>query len=194
LGYNFDNLATLTGAAVSGQMGLGYRVAGGVRQLVMALDGVSGPESDQVWSGVFRYTQISGDGGEFSFVTQADLVAPGAAGGFERGTDGIQETARISVAWQREQGARTVGLMCGGTTGEGECMRLVQCWSGSDAAVAYEEVGRDDGSDIAWEETSCADPPIEPEPVSDSVLTVPNTDSDTGAPADEPTPMPEEGE
>ncbi|MBH25132.1 MAG: hypothetical protein CMH57_11885, partial [Myxococcales bacterium] len=54
--YDFNNLAALTGASAQGQLGIGYRAAGQMRQLNIGLKEVAGANAEQPLSAAYRFT------------------------------------------------------------------------------------------------------------------------------------------
>ena len=153
-GFQFDHYATLTGEKVSGKMGIAYRGAGKARQLVIGLNKVQGPNMTEPVAGIYRFVHVLGLGGRFSFVGPGDFVAPDAEGKIRPGKDGTMEMGRAVLAWKKAVGARTVLEACGGSVGQGKCVRLVQCWKPDDS-VAFEDVAGNGG--IAWDKVQCPD-------------------------------------
>jgi len=186
IGYNFDHYAALTGAQVSGRLGMGYRAAGRARQIVLGLDGVEGRDSTQPLTGVFRYTHVVGLGGRFAFTRYGDFLATDPASGIVMGQDGVNELGRAVLGWRTDGRARTVLAACGGTLGAGQCRRIAQCWT-TDSQIGFQRMF-EDSTPIAWDEAQCADLAVdlgEP-PAPDEVAPPEATDPETGAPAVEP--------
>lgn len=180
IGYNFDNLATLTGKDVAGRMGVGYFGLGKARHLVLALDGVKGANADQARTGIYRYKRVVGQGGHFSFVGLADWLTLDAGGAPIAGKDGTDELARAAIAWKADGAARTALTACGGTLGEGVCLRLVQCWAKT-GAVEY-EAAEDAKGQPSWDKKACPAMPYDVEVPGESDLDVPTPDAESGAP------------
>lgn len=202
-GWNLDALGQLTGADVAGAAGLGFRVVGNARQIVLALDAARAPGAT-AQTGMFRYVQIGGRGGSFSFVGPADVIA-NDAGNPVLGQDAVAELARVAVAWKFTEGARLHAIACGGTAAaDGDafpCVQIAQCWTPTGPnAVTFEELApsaTDPSSVPAWPTPACTDPSpgSVDQPVSEADETVPADDADTGAPSvDEPGAIPEETE
>lgn len=191
VGYNFDNLNQLTGRPLSGRLGVGYRAVGKVRQAVLGLDHVNAEAVDHEMNGIYRYARIVGIGGRFSFVGKGDYIAM-EDGKVVIGQDQLVERVRAAIGWKATGEARTVLKACDGTAGDGQCLKLVQCWS-KDEAVAYEEAG-DDAMKPKWEEKTCSELPM---PVDDAPAEtdedVPDDGNDIDAPmVPEPSAVPEE--
>jgi len=193
VGYQFDHLAELTGADVGGRLGVGFRIAGRARQIVAALDGLTGPESAEAASGVYRFQRVVGVGGRFTFVDHGDYLTRDAAGHLIAGDDGQAEAVRAAIAWKAGGHARTALAACGGTVGQGACARLVQCWDAANE-VTHEGSFLESTAALEWEPATCPLPPFEVEIPSAGDETPPPLDEpETGAPSvDEPDPLPEE--
>jgi hypothetical protein len=173
-------------------MGIAYRGAGKARQLVIGLNKVQGPNMTEPVAGIYRFVHVLGLGGRFSFVGPGDFVAPDAEGKIRPGKDGTMEMGRAVLAWKKAVGARTVLEACGGSVGQGKCVRLVQCWKPDDS-VAFEDVAGNGG--IAWDKVQCPEMPFAiDEPPAETDGNVPGSgDPDTGAPVIEaPIAIPEE--
>jgi hypothetical protein len=157
LGYNLDNLGEILGMEVSGKLGIGYRSAGQGRKLNLGFKGVQGPEFEQPLNAVYRFSHVRGRGGSFHFLTHRDLVLLDEAGEPALGQDGTAENARAAVVWSRAGAARGVFVVCGGTLGEGECVREAQCWS-ADGEVTFSAAI--DGA-VEWDRQACEPVPME---------------------------------
>ncbi len=198
VGFNFDHLAALTGDAVGGRLGVAYRAAGRARQLVIGLDGVTGPNLTDPLRGIYRYFHVIGQGGRFSFVGVGDYVGTDVDGKLVPGHDDVDEFGRAVMGWRTDGSARTVVMACGGTVdqvrGHAACVRVAQCWD-ANAHITFQDVFGQDGDPITWEQVQCPSIPL---PVDDQVPgesdiePPPGTQTDTGAPmGDEPPLMPE---
>jgi len=151
VGFNFDHLAELTGQeGPAGKLGIGYRAVGRVRQLNVGLRDFARAGDDTPVTGLYRYKHIVEVGGRVSLLAHGDLVARDAEDRLTLGSDGLDELVRAAVAWNRGVGARAAAAVCGGTVGEGECVRVLQCWQRS-GEVSMEAVG--DGG--RFERTEC---------------------------------------
>lgn len=198
VGFNFDNLAALTGDAIGGRLGVSYRAAGRARHLVIALDHAFGLKNPEPFNGVYRYFHVLGQGGRFSFVGFGDYVGTDAQGHLVPGEDGLKELGRAVMGWRTNGSARTVVMVCGGTVdqvrGHPACVRIAQCWD-ANAHITFQDVFGEGGDPIAWEKTACADIlfPIDDQIPGESDTTPPaETEPTTGAPlGEEPMPMPE---
>lgn len=181
VGYNFDHIATLTGADVAGKLGIGYRAGGRARQLNMGMKDLQGPNMEKAHTGRYQFKHAVGRGGQFRFMTGADLVTLDEAGEPARGQDGVDERLRAGIVWNGQGRARTAAAICGGTLGE-RCIHRHQCWERG-GEVAFE----DESSDAAgpsWEPTACGQMPedLDAAPGEDEV-TLPEGDDDLGAPS-----------
>ncbi|WP_373046287.1 hypothetical protein [Vulgatibacter sp.] len=186
VGYNFDHLATLTGVDAGGQLGLGYRVAGRARQLLLGLRDVHGPDATEATTALFRFGQVLGVGGRFVFLAGDDFLTRDAGDELVQGQDGIDELARVAMAWNAAGAARTLATACGGTVGEGSCVHVAQCWTaGGDATHAEVSVDAP-----VWNETACPALTVEEVPGDEA----PGSENDeSGAPViEEPAPSDEE--
>lgn len=152
VGYNFDNVATLTGADVSGRLGIGYRAAGRARQLVLGLDAVTGPQATEAVTGLYRFEQILGVGGRFVFATHDDFLTRDGNDELISGEDGVAELGRVAMAWNPAGAARTLAIACGGTVGEGTCVHVAQCWTAS-GENTHSDVST--GEAVTWNESAC---------------------------------------
>jgi hypothetical protein len=153
IGYDFDNLAALTGKDFAGRLGIGFHAAGRARQMRIGLDGVKTPGMADAQSGVFKYVRVIGHGGRFAFITRADVVAKDATDKLTAGQDGVNEAIRAAFAWRADQRFRTVVAACDGTLGAKVCIRVAQCWA-ADQKVTFESF-LDETQPIAWDETKC---------------------------------------
>lgn len=186
VGYNFDHLSVLTGVEAGGQLGLGYRAAGRVRQLVLGLRDVHGPDDEESTTALFRYDHRVGVGGRFAFVTGADFIARDTLNELVSGEDGVAELARVAMAWNEGGEARTLVTACGGTLGQGVCVRIAQCWS-ADGATTYGEVALNEPT---WSEAACPAVDFGDAAADDQV---PASEDEAGAPVvDEPAPSADE--
>ncbi len=192
IGYDFDNLATLTGeAGLRGKMAVGYRAAGRARQLVVAMDGVQGEGDAQPTRAVFRFVDLYGRGGKFSWITDNDFLTRDAAGEVVDGQDGVNEFGRAAISWNGDGAARTVVLACGGTLGEA-CFRIAQCWTKDAADATFTEASLDPNAEPSWSAASCGEVVIAPE-IPDEVDAEPPPAGENGTPdAIEPDAIPEE--
>jgi hypothetical protein len=139
IGFDFDQYAALTGReGPAGRLGIGYRAVGPVRQLNVALRDFARAGDETPVSGLYRFKHIQDTGGRVTLIANGDLVTADESGALRLGEDGLEEHVRAAVAWRRGLGARAVAAVCGGSAGEGECARVVQCWR-ADGAVAHEE-------------------------------------------------------
>jgi hypothetical protein len=175
IGYNLDNLASLTGRPVAGRLGIAYRTIGKARHLVLGLEHVSVQAMDREMHGVYRFLRVKGQGGRFSFVGEGDYLATGDQGELGIGQDTLVELTRAVIGWKATGEARTVLAACGGTVGDGECARLVQCWTRDDS-ISFQAVDDDGKGKPAWDKTACAELPL---PVGG-----PPAESDMGPPTD----------
>ncbi len=198
VGFNFDNLAALTGEEIGGRLGVAYRAAGRARHLVIGLDAVTGPNLAEPLRGTYRYFHVLGQGGRFSFVGFGDYVGTDVDGKLVPGRDGVDEFGRAVMGWRTDGSARTVLMACGGTVdqvrGHAACVRVAQCWD-ANAHITFQDVFGQNGDPITWEPVQCPSIPL---PIDDQVpgegeAEPPRgTQVDTGAPIDdEPMPMPE---
>ena len=187
MGYNFDNYATLTGHPVGGTMGVGYHVDAYGRQFVLGMNGVFGPETVNPHIGMFRYAQVIGTGGSFSFITRGDFLTRDIeSGAIELGSDGTDELGRIAMGWLTGTGARTAVAACDGTVGDDSCIHMVQCWEVNGLAT-YEEIAEGSAEPI-FSDTECPASYWIPEIPEESDEVIPEaTLEETGAPVvDEP--------
>jgi hypothetical protein len=139
IGFDFDAYAALTGReGPAGQLGIGFRSVGPVRQLNVALRDVARAGDETPVSGLYRFKHIQGTGGRVTLLAHGDLLTADDAGALSLGEDGLEEHVRVALAWRRGLGARAVAAACGGSVGEGECARVVQCWR-ADGEVSAEE-------------------------------------------------------
>jgi len=192
VGYNLDNLSALTGEAVGGRIGITYRSVGAVRALNIGLDEVVGADGAAARSGVYRFHLVVGKGGRFAWVDTGDYLAR-ENGQLVAGQDGEVEWVRAAVAWRNDGFARTVRAACEGTVGQGQCVRVAQCWS------AGEELSwsmlLDEAQEITWSSTACKDVPlaIDAEPGTDDQKPPKDKDGECGAPVmPEPDLLPDE--
>lgn len=160
VGYNFDNLASLLGEGLVGKVGVGYRHAGRARQLDLGLlqFGVMG--STDLLNARFHFMHVLGRGGFLRHIRFGDFLTRDESDHLIGGADGLKEVGRIALAWSRSGAARVVAAACGGTVGEGECVRVVQCYQAS-GAVSYEDVAAESAA-ITWDEAACPEVPMPP--------------------------------
>jgi hypothetical protein len=185
VGYNFDHLAELTGDDVGGQIGIGYRIAGRARQLVLGLRDVHGEGDSSATTALFRFNHVLGRGGRFAFLAGGDWLMRDENDALVEGQDGIDELARIAMAWNDEGAARTLAIVCGGSVGEGTCVYVAQCWTAAGEATH----GAVQGDGPVWNETEC--PAVQVDPPEEEELG--DAEDEAGAPiVDEPPPSPEE--
>lgn len=182
MGYNFDNYATLTGRPVGGTLGVGYHVDGYGRQLVLGMNGVSGPETVNPHTGMFRYAQVIGIGGSFSFISHGDfLTRDSESGAIELGSDGTNEVGRIAMGWMTGTGARTAVAACDGTVGDDSCVHMIQCWEVNGFAT-YEEIAEGSAEPV-FSDTECPASYWIPEVPEEADEEIPEgTLEETGAP------------
>jgi hypothetical protein len=174
IGFNLDNLALLTDKEVAGLLGVGYRARGEGRQLTLGLEHVFLPGVTGELNGIYRYAHRLGHGGRFSYSGSGDYLTTAEDLSLVAGQDGTIEFAKAAIGWKSDGQARTILTACGGTAGEGNCVKLVQCWSPSAEVVFEDLLGLDDG--ITWAEATC--------PVLDQDLGLgePPTDGECQAP------------
>ena len=186
VGYNFDNVAALTGREVSGKLGIGYRAAGPARGMNIGMKDLVGPGMDTPHNALFQFRHVRGEGGMFRFATGADVATTDANGEIERGQDGTREFVRAGVAWNGEGRARTAAAVCGGTLGEGNCVYRHQCWE-KDGSVGFDE---ETNQPVApeWEASSCAPVPEDIDAPSEDGVEPAAADGKNGAPAVEEPP------
>ena len=91
--------------------------------------------ADQDFSAVYRYNHVVGKGGLLKFAFKADVVSLDG-GELSEEKDGEDELGRVSLAYARSGKARVAGILCGGSLGEGECVRLRECFE-SDSQVTF---------------------------------------------------------
>lgn len=195
VGYNFDNLAALNGAAIGGRLGIAYRAVGMVRALNLGLDEVVGEGAEAAHSGVYRFHLVVGKGGRFTYVDTGDVLARDEAQALVAGQDGLVEWVRAAAAWRTDGFARTVRAACGGTVGENECVRVAQCWDAGEELTW--ELLLDEEKEIAWEPTACKEVPLPvvEEPGEGDVKPPKDKDADSQAPIlPEPEILPDENE
>lgn len=165
--FDFDALSALTGeAGPAGQVGIGFRAAGRVRQLNVALRDFAEAGDDTPVTGLYRFKHILQVGGRVSLLAHGDILTRAEDDTLVQGTDGEIETVRAALAWNRGRGARAAAAVCGGTVGEDTCERIVQCWR-ADGVVTHEasddqaEAGRGNGNGngqharVNWEPSMC---------------------------------------
>ena len=194
VGFNFDHLGTLTGTSIGGRLGIAYRSVGIVRALNLGLDQVVATEGDQPRSGVYRFRLLIGKGGRFAYLDTGDYLAV-EGGQLVEGQDFVDEHVRVAAGWRTDGWARTVRAACGGSVGEGQCVRVAACWDAG-ASLTWQAL-LDPGQEIAWEPAECQDVPLEilGEPSDDDVALPQGTDDESAAPVlPEPEILPEEGE
>ena len=174
IGFNLDNLALLTDKEMSGLLGVGYRARGEGRQLTLGLEHVYLPGVTGELNGTYRYAHRLGFGGRFSYSGTGDYLTTAEDLSLVAGQDGTLEFAKAAIGWKADGQARTILTACGGTAGEGVCVKLVQCWTPS-AEVTFEEL-LDLDDTITWAEATC--------PVLDQDLGLgePPTDGECQAP------------
>ncbi len=189
IGYNLDNLNSLTGEGPTGKIGIGYRAVGRVRQLRVGLKEFS-RDGEEPISARYNYKQLVGFGGKVSFAARADFMSTDENGEFIMGRDELVERGRISLGWKRGLGARAALVVCDGTVGEGECVRVSQCWRHNGNVVA--ETMSSDEVQPAFESAECPELPISVEnPPGEAEISLPA--SDTMVPdMDEPIADPDE--
>jgi hypothetical protein len=130
VGFDLDALGALTGEGRGvGKVGIGFRHVGRVRQLNVALRDFARGEDETPVSALYRYKRIVGIGGHASLLARGDVLTRDDAGGLTYGEDGSDEEMRMRLGWIKDQGARAVAIACGGTVGDGECARIVGCWT-----------------------------------------------------------------
>ncbi|MFZ4736107.1 MAG: hypothetical protein ACOYM9_09190 [Bradymonadia bacterium] len=145
VGFDFDALDALTGEArAMGQVGIGFRHVGPVRQLNVALRDFARGDDETPVSALYRYRRHVGVGGHVSLLAYGDVLTRADDGGLTYGEDGSDEALRIRIGWLKDQGARAAAIACGGTVGEGECARIVGCWARGGEA-RHEAIESDSG-------------------------------------------------
>lgn len=159
-GYNFDHLAQLTGVDAGGQLGIGYRVAGDTRRLVLGLRDLHGPGATEAQTALFHFLHVAGTGGRFVFAAGGDFVTRDADDHLVAGQDGIEELGRVALAWRSTGEARTLATVCGGTVGEGACVWVSQCWTAAGDA-SHGAIGEEGP---IWNEAACPDLALEMPP------------------------------
>jgi hypothetical protein len=136
--FDFDALAALTGEeGPAGKVAIGFRAAGRVRQLNVALRDFAEAGDDTPVSGLYRFKHILQVGGRVSLLAHGDILMRAEDDALVQGTDGEIETVRAALVWNRGRGARAAAAVCGGTVGEDTCERIVQCWR-ADGVVTHE--------------------------------------------------------
>lgn len=189
--YNFDNFGVLTKTQIFGTMGIGYRVAGKVRQLNIGMKNLKAGLMLQSYSALYHYMHKVGKGGIFKYLGEFDLLTT-IAGLPVFGLDGKKEIARRVVAWSTKGHARTLTSICGGTIDDiigypHKCVVAAHCWK-ADGTVTLDEIV--DGT-VNWElcePLEMTDPLVTPdeselaEPAQvdevGSMLAIPEMDSD----------------
>lgn len=159
IGYHFDNLVELTGQGPEGRVQIGYRAAGRARQLHLGLREFKPDAAELPINSIFNFVHVLGRGGVLHHVRFADLVTRDENDAIVGGTDGVAELGRISVAWRRDRAARIAAAVCGGTVGEGQCVRVVQCYTAA-GEVSYENVDEPSTQPVVWEAVACPDVPM----------------------------------
>ena len=182
VGYNFNNIKQLTGENVEGTLGIGYHAVRRWRLMTLGLKDLKGPQETRAHSARYRFARIIGLGGHFSFVTYHDFLTRDTDDSMIPGQDGMEELGRVKVGWLSNGGGRTVWAACGGTVGDGNCVRIAQCWKAA-GVVTFE--GIDDGSpQIDWVPTDCPEMPpeivVDQAPPETDAEAPSNTDGDTG--------------
>ncbi len=191
IGYDLDNLNSLTGQGPTGKIGIGYRAVRKVRQLHIGLKEFSRDGSEPI-SARYNYKHLIGVGGKVSLATRADFVTTDENGEFVTGQDDVVERGRISLGWKRGLGARAALVVCDGTVGEGECVRISQCWKRNSNIVA--ETLSSGEAQPAFESAECPEAPFSvEEPPSVEELELPG-DGELAPEVPEPTADPNEEE
>ncbi len=177
IGYNFDARYALLGRGPTGKVGFGYRHVGAKRVLNVGLKDFQRANAETPISAVYKYKQLVGTGGRVRLKAHADFIT--AADGFlELGRDGLVEKGRIAIGWKRGVGARAAAVICGGSVGEGECVRVKRCWSVGE--LSLDELG--DAPN--WERAACPEPAFAVEEApAEGDLEVPDADGDLPGPA-----------
>jgi len=172
IGYNLDNLNSLTGQGPTGKIGIGYRAVGALRQLHVGLKEFS-RDGEEPISARYNYKHLIGVGGKVSLAARADFVTTDENGEFAMGQDDVIERGRISLGWKRGLGARAALVVCNGTIGEGECVRVSQCWKKNGNVIA--ESLSSGEAQPAFESAECPEAPFSvDEPPSDAELELPS--------------------
>jgi hypothetical protein len=187
VGYNFDNLASLTGESVGGRLGITYRAVGIVRALNLGLDEVVGPNATEAQSGLYRFRLLVGKGGRFSWVDHDDYLTRDGENALAAGEDGLAEWVRVAAGWRTDGAARTVRAACGGTVGENQCVRVAECWDAGQALTW--QLLLDESAAIDWQPNECAIVPlgVDGEPDLDDLKPPKDKDEEAAAPMpDEP--------
>ncbi|MBM4319897.1 MAG: hypothetical protein FJ125_08035 [Deltaproteobacteria bacterium] len=184
IGYDFDNIHTLRGTGPTGKLGFGYRAAGRARQLNIGLRELVIDGADQAISALYRFTHVLGRGGRLAFTVNADFVKKEGEQ-LVKGQDGQAELGRAVLVWVRAGAARAVAAICGGTVGEGTCVRIRECWR-ANGELSFEELAAEDAA-ARWEETACPaerDLPLPvDEPPAEDELQVPADGGEAPGPA-----------
>jgi len=187
IGFDFDAWTALHGSGPQGKIAIGYRAAGRARSLNVAFDkfALAGKTPH---SALLRYHRVVDVGGRISFATYADVIEPVDGGGYQVGQDGIEEYARVALAWAAGKGARVSAVVCGGSVGtSSDCVREVECFTQT-SAVTFEDI-RSGNVSASFNETTCPSVSQEPgDPPSTTDVTVSaGTDADVPGPSvDEP--------
>ena len=181
MGYDLDNLNALLGEGPKGKVSFGYRADGPRRQLVVGLKQFQGEGDDTPRDALYSFQRVRGTGGLLRFVQHTDFLGRDADGNLEQGSDGVVEVGRASLAWRSDGRARTTAVACGGTAGEGACVRVQQCWD-ADLGTTFEAIDSDPNARIEWEATSCPSdaelPVADGEPPTEGETTPPGSGSD----------------
>ena len=158
VGFDFDNAYALFGHGPQGKVSYGYRAAGELRQLHLGLQQFQAEGAEEATTARHHFMHLRGRGGVLRFGRVDDFVARGSNDELTAGTDGVDEVGRIALAWARERAARIVASVCGGTVGEGQCVRMKQCFR--NGQVTMEQTGIDSAQGPEWQATACPDMPI----------------------------------
>ncbi|MEO1172940.1 MAG: hypothetical protein AAFX94_12955, partial [Myxococcota bacterium] len=92
IGYDFDAARALFDTeGPTGRIAVGYRSAGSVRQLRIAVDEVQWTTDSQVRSAFHNYIHSAGRGGRLTYSRNSDFLTTDGEGEFFSGQDGVRE-------------------------------------------------------------------------------------------------------
>ncbi|OIP43337.1 MAG: hypothetical protein AUK47_02885 [Deltaproteobacteria bacterium CG2_30_63_29] len=185
VGYDFDNSFALLGEGPTGKMAVGYRAAGPFRQIVVGVRDFQPVGAAQAYSALYNYKHAIGKGGHIRFIIDADMVSKDASDVLVETLDGVNEVGRFNAAWSTAGKARTSGIVCGGSLGDGVCITHHECWDAG-RTVTFFDLGGDAANPPQWDATGCpadAELPVPVDgPPSEEDVTPPTADGDAATP------------
>ena len=161
IGYDFDNLKALTGQALGGKLGVGFRAAGKVRQVNLGFLKFTSDAIAEPYNALYRYKNIIGVGGIFRYGIAGDFLKKDTDGNFVAGQDTYKEFGHVIAGWHKDGAGRIALRACDNPVQDGNtfdpklCVRAVQCINASGEVKWNGKFDDETGVTLTWDTAQC---------------------------------------